>query len=441
MLTRERITTIYKLAYPVIIGLSSNLVMALIDLAMVGSLGNNTIAAVGLSAFSYTLVLAFVLGIEPAVQGLIARRRGEGSAEPICLSLNGGLLLALIVGIPLTIICYIFSPFFFSLISSDPEVTKIGVPYLKTLYFGIVAVGMNMAFSGYWAGMEKPKVYMSIALFMDILHIFLNYILIFGHFGAPAMGAEGAAISAVVSLYAGVVVNFAIASFRFRKDGFLNAKPDRPLLARIFQMAMPASMQEFFMSAGHITFFWMVGQVGTVELAAATVVVRITLILLLLSMALGDASATLVSRTLGEGDPEEAARWGWDAGKLGVIGISLIGLPLFLFPKFFLSIFLSDPVAISLATTPLRLVGATVGIASLVNIIAYTLYSVGDGNRVMLVSFTTTWIFFLPGVWLVGPYLGYGLLQIFLVQLAWSLLANVLLTSMWVGGRWKKIKI
>jgi len=415
--------------------------MALIDLAMVGTLGNKTIAAVGLSAFSNTLVLAFVLGIDPAVQGLIARRRGEGSTEPVCLPLNGGLLIALVVGIPLTIICYIFSPFFFSLISSDPEVTKIGVPYLKTLYLAIVAMGMNYAFKGCWAGMEKPKVYMLIALFMDCLHIFLNYILIFGHFGAPALGARGAAISTVLSLYTGVIINFAITSFRFRKDGFLKAKPEQPLLTRIFQRALPSSLQQFFIAIGHVVFLWIIGKVGTDELAATNVLIRITMVLLLLSLALGNASATLVSKSLGEGDHEGAARWGWDAGKLGVIGITLLGLPLFLFPKFVLAFFLSDHHTISLAATPLRIVGVVAGIAGLVNIFAHTLITVGDGNRVMLVAFSTTWIFFLPGVWIVGPYLGYGLLQIFLVQLAWNLLANVLLTSIWVGGKWKKIKI
>jgi len=441
MITRERIMTISKLAIPVAIALSSNLVMSLIDLAMVGTLGNTTIAAVGLATFSSTLIMAFAMGIEPAVQGLVARRRGEGSAEPKCLSLNGGLMIALLMGVPLTIFCYLLAPSFFSLISPDPEVTKIGVPFLRTLYLGIVAVGMNSAFYGHWAGMEKPRVYMSIALFANCLHIFLNYVLMFGHLGAPALGAQGAAVSTLLSHYMGVIINFAILYFGFREEGFLRAKPGRDLLSRIFKLAMPASMQEFMMTAGYVVFFWMIGQIGTTELAAANVIVRVTMILLLLSMSMGDASATLVSRTLGEGDLEKASQWGWDAGKLGVIGITLIGLPLFLFPKLFLSIFLSDPYAISLATTPLRIVGVTAGIASLVNIFAYTLYSVGDGNRVMLVGFSTTWLFFLPGVWIVGPYLRYGLLQIFLVQLAYSLLANVLLTSIWVGGRWKKIKI
>jgi len=441
MLTRERTGTIFKLAFPVSIALSSTLVMSLIDLAMVGSLGNHAIAAVGLSVFSNTLALAFVMGLSPAIQGLVARRKGEGSTEKKCLPLNGGLLMALIVGIPLTAICYAATPWLFTLISSDPEVTRIGVPFLRTLYLGIVAVGMNVAFKGHWYGMERPNVYMLIVLFMNVLNILGNFALIFGRFGAPALGATGAALSTVISLWVGVLINFALSTALFRRDGFLSARPAGSLLLRIFKIGLPATVQEFFYTAGYIVFLWLIGQVGTVELAAANVLVRIMMVLLILAISLGAASATLVSRTVGQGDPAGAAQWGWDAGKLGVIGITLLGLPLLIFPSRFLAIFLRDPHAIAIAIIPLQIVAATAGLGSLIYIFAHTLYSVGDGNRVVLISFTTQWLFFLPAVWFVGPYLNYGLLQIWLVQMVYGLIATVLITSIWADGKWKKIKI
>jgi Na+-driven multidrug efflux pump len=80
-------------------------------------------------------------------------------------------------------------------------------------------------------------------------------------------------------------------------------------------------------------------------------------------------------------------------------------------------------------------------VASLIYIFAYPLFSVGDGNRVMIASFSAQWIFFLPAVWIVGPYLHYGLLQIWLVQAAYTLIAASLVTAIWTEGRWKKIKI
>lgn len=441
MITRERVWTISKLAFPVSIALSSSLVMSLVDLAMVRRLGNHVIAAVGLSVFSNTLVLAFVVGIAPAVQGLVARRRGEGSSEPRCLPLNAGLLTALAVGAPVTLLCQILTPALFSFLSSDPAVTAIGVPFLRTLYAAVIAAGMHSAFKGHWAGMERPNVYMLIVLFMSALKLGGNYVLIFGNLGAPALGATGAAISTVFSLYTGVLVNFMVSYGFFRKDGFLKASPPRALVTRVFKLGLPATMQEFFFSAGYIVFFWMVGKVGTAELAAANVLVRITMVLVLLAMSLGSASATLVSKSVGEGDLSGAARWGWDAGKLGVIVITLLGLPIFLFPERCLSIFLSNPHTISMAIIPLRMVAVTTGTGSLIYILAYTLYSVGDGNRVIAVSFGTQWLFFLPAVWIVGPWLRYGLLEIWLVQMVYGGLATALITAIWASGRWKKVKI
>lgn len=441
MLTKARVVTISKLALPVSIALSSTMVMSLIDLAMVRSLGSQATAAVGLSVFSHTLLLAFVAGIAPAIQGLVARRRGQRSLEALCLPLNGGLATALVVGIPLTVIGYLLTPFLFSLVSSDAAVISTGIPFLRVLYLATVAAGMNVAFRGHWSGVEKPQVFMWIILLMNVLNFCGNYVLITGRYGFPAMGATGAAVSTAVSLYAGVIINGVLAWIWFRKDGFLTAKPQKALMVRIFQLGMPAAMQEFFRSAGFIVFFWIIGQVGTLELAATNVQVRVSMVLAILAMSLGSASATLVSRTMGEGDPKAAAAWGWDTAKLGVSVITLLALPLVIFPTFFLRIFLSDPQAIAVALRPWQLVMAVVGLGSLIQIFAYTLVTVGDGKRVAIISFGTQWLVFLPAVWLVGPYLNYGLLQITYLQVIYGALSSILITMIWAEGRWQKIEI
>src|SRR5580765_7857894 len=441
MSTSERMTAIFKLALPISLSQGSTLLMALIDLAMVGRLGNKAVAALGLAVFSNSLILASVEGLSSSIRGIVARRRGERSTEVRCLPLTAGILIALVVGIPLAAICSLLSPFFFSLISSDPDITRIGIPLLRTLNLGITAVGMQYAFSGYWTGIEKPRIYMSVVLFMTCLNTLLNYIFIFGHFGAPALGATGSAISTVFSLYAGVIIHCLILQFSFRGDGFLSAKPGRGLVMRIVRLGLPINVAAFFFASGYVVFLRMVGQIGTAELAAANVLVRITMVLGIVSTSLGRASATLVSRTIGEGDLVSATKWGWTAGKLGVIGITALGLPILFFPKAFLSIFLSDPHTMDVANIPLRLEAATAGIFSLMYIFGYTLNSLGDGKRIMIVSLTTQWLLFLPAVWFVGPYLHYGLLQLWFVQVAYSLLATVLITGLWMDGRWKTIKI
>ncbi len=440
MSVAERVRTITKLAIPICVALGSTLMMSVVDLAMVGRLGTDVVAAVGLCVFSNTLVLAIVKGIAPAVQGLVARRRGEGSSEPECLPLNGGLALAVLLGAPVSLLAYLGTPLLFALVSSDPAVTRVGVPFLQALYMGVIGVGMNNAFQGHWAGRERPKVYMAIVLFMNCVNVVLNYALIFGHFGAPALGATGAAIATVVAIYAGVLANLVVNAAQFGGHA-LAARPDLPLMGRIFKLGVFSTMQEFFFSLGFVVLFWMIGQVGTQELAAANVLVRTTIVLTLLALSLGMASATLVSKAVGEGDLDGASRWGWDAGRLGVVAITLLGLPIVLFPRPFLSLFLADAHTLAIAVAPLRIVALTAGAYSLIYIFAYTLYSVGDGKRVMKISFLAQWAFFLPAVWVVGPYLRYGLFQIWLVTAVYGALATSLITAVWADGKWKQIKI
>lgn len=441
MLTRERVSAIFKLTVPLTIALSSSLLMSVVDLAMVAPLGSYATAAVGVSIFASTLISSLIVGLAPAVQGLVARRRGEQSKEPKCRPLNAGLIAALLLGVPLTIGAWFFAPIFISAINHDPKVINAAVPFLRTLYLGLIGSGMGLAFKGHWNGMERPKVYMGIVLLMNILNFFGDYVLIQGRWGFPAWGVTGAAISTTSAVYFGLLLKFILTWKWDRAEGFLTARPNKPLIMRIFSLGIPATVQEFLFSAGYLAFFWLVGQIGTSELAALNVVVRISLILAVLSMALGSASATLVSRTIGEGNLPGAAEWGWDSAKLGVISITLLGLPLVIFPRFFLGLLLSNPHTIELAVVPWQLTTATAGLGSLIYIFAYTLVSVGDGGRVAFVSFATQWLFFLPAVWFVATKLKSGLLEIALVELAYGALATVLITALWAQGRWKTIKI
>jgi MATE family multidrug resistance protein len=441
MITKPRVATILNLALPVTVGLSTSFIMTMVDLAMVGRLGTAAVAAVGLGGFSYALISAFMAGFAPAVQGIVSRRMGEGSKDPKCLPLNGGLLMALVTGIPLTVLCYWLTPWFFSVIASDPEVEKIGVPYLRALLIGLTATGLDNAFQGHWAGVGRTKVYMMNVLFVNLLHVFLNYAFIFGHFGAPELGAVGAGVSSTIAVYVSMAIYVVVTLASYRKEGFLRMIPKADLIGRMIQIGVPAMFEMAFFSLGFVAFYWIVGRMGTPELAATNVLVRISLLMDLFAQALGMASVTLVSKTLGEGDPEGAAEWGWDVAKMGVVWITLLGIPLVIFPQECLAIFLADPATVSIAIIPAQLTGAFLGIASVIYIFASTLIALGDGKRVVIVSFTTQWIFFLPGVWVVGVMMHGGLMGITLVQLAYGLIATALITAIWSDGRWKKITI
>lgn len=440
MITRRRFAVILKLALPITAGLSSSVTMNAVDLAMVGTLGNATIAAVGLGAFGFALFAAFLAGIEPAVQGMVARRAGERSAAPACAPLNGGLVLVAAIGVPLSILCYRLSSTFLSLVSSDPRVIHSGVPYLQALFIGLTAQGIDSAFQGFWTGMGRAKVYMIIAVCANCLHILLNYTLIFGHFGAPALGATGAGIATTASTCASALIYAAVTFASYRSEGFLTARPGAALIGRLAEMGVPSMFEQAFFSLGFMAYYWIVGRVGTAVLAATNVLVRVSMLFLPFAQALGIAASTLVPKALGEGNPADATQWGWDIGKIAVTWITLLGLPLVVFPHACLSIFLHDPRTIQMATIPAQLTGAFTGIVSLIYVFATTLVSLGDGKRVLIVSFSTQWAFFLPAVWVVGMILNGGLLGISIVETVYGLIATAFITSLWVDGKWRAIK-
>jgi len=441
MITIDRIKNILNLALPMTVGLLSDYIMGLIDIAMVGTLGNKAVAATGLSGFSHGLFIALVTGLAPAVQGIVARRRGEGSSEPKCTPLNGGLLLVLVLGIPLSVILYLLTPYYFSIISSDPEVTTEGIPYLRALVVATIAFGMCSVFEGYWRGMARVKVYMLIILFMNCLNVFLNYVLIFGNLGAPALGTMGAGVASAISICTASLLYFGVTLYYFRNEGFLSIRPNLALYARLLKMGLPISIHDISFSAGFIIFFWIIGQLGTQELSITTVLIRVTIVMFLFAEALGQTSATLVSNALGKGDLQGAAQYGSDAGKISVVWITLLGLPLFLFPEGFLSIFLSDPDTISFAVVPLQLTALTTGLSSLVYIFSITLVTVGDINRVMVISLGIQWLLFLPAAWFIGPYLNYSFLEVWVVQIVYGLVIAGAITLLWSQGKWKGIKI
>lgn len=439
MMDSSRFNKIMALAIPCTIAQASALLMVIVDMMMVGSLGSAEMAAIAIAGFGATLIFALVSGFAPAVQGMVARKMGESGQQLYAIPLNNSLVSILMFGLPLSVLCYWLTPLFFRAVASDPQLILLGVPYLQTLFFAVVAIGMNNAFKGYWAGMSMAKTYMFINLFTNAVNILLNYILIYGHFGAPAMGLWGAAIATVISLYLGTLIFLVTTLLRHRQYGFLRQRIEPPLVKKIFMIGLPATLQEVFFSLGYLVFFWMIGQVGTTELAAANVLVRIVMILSVFSIALGMSAATLVGQELGKGDIKAAIQWGWDVSKIGVVWVSALGLPLLFFPEFFLLLFLVDAETIQKAIVPLQMVAVTTGIGSMIYIYSYSLFSMGKGKGVFLVSFITQWFLFLPLVWIVGPYLHYGLLEIWIAQMVYGVSATAMITYLWMSNNSKML--
>ncbi len=437
----DRRRQLLTIALPIIGGMLSQNVLNLVDIGMVSTLGDTALAATGVGSFFNYLSVAIVLGLATGVQATSSRRFGEDLDEQAALPLNGGLLLAMLVGIPLSLVLMFWAGDILAFLNDDAEVVAQGTPYLQVRLLALTAVGMNFAFRGYWSAAHLTRLYFYTIVSMHAINILLNWVLIFGNLGAPALGVTGAGMATTISIFIGLLLHVIFALRFARPAGFLRGLPQRDALRRLIDISLPNSIQQVFFSGGLVALIWILGRIGTAEVAAANVLLTLGLVLLLPAMGIGIACSSLVGRALGRKDAEDAQRWGWESAALILLVNTAIGLLLLLFARPILAIFLHDTETLQLALLPLMISAVIVGIDTAGLVLMNALLGAGASHRVMKISIVLQWLLFLPLAWLAGPVLGLGLLGVWVVQAVYRLLQTLVLALNWRDDFWKDIKV
>ncbi|MCK5792077.1 MAG: MATE family efflux transporter [Alcanivorax sp.] len=437
----QRRRQIWSLALPIMAGMISQSILNIVDTWMVSHLGSHALAAVGMASNTNYLASAAVIGLGAGVQAMVARRRGENNVTEMALPLNTGLLIALIMAIPLFLVFFFSAKPLMAFLIDDPQVTPLAADYFAIRIAGLFALGMNFSFRGYWNGINRSTVYMRTLIVMHVVNIILSYGLIFGAFGLPELGVVGAGLGTTLALYLASILYLIQCWLFSRNAGFLRAWPGWRQIKDTLQLALPNSIQQVFFAGGLTTLFWIIAQVGTNELAIGHVLITIILFLILPAMGLGMAATSLVSQSLGRSEPNDAYLWGVNITLLGMLFLWLVALPLVVMPDQVLSLFFQEPALIELARAPLQITGLFIGLDACGIILSQALLGAGASRSVMKISILLQWGFFIPAAFLVGPYLGLGLLGIWICQLLQRLLQAIIMAYQWRAGRWATIRI
>ncbi len=440
MVTKIRTKHIFSLTLPILGGMLSQNILNLVDAAMVGSLGTAALGGVGIAGFVNFLSTAFFIGLATGVQSLVARNIGAGREDKAAFPLNGGLILNLLLAVPLSIILIYFSHHIMSWLVADKEVVAQSSPYLSARLAGMLALASNFAFRGYWTSIGKPGVYMRTLLVMHALNILLNYLLIFGKAGFPALGTYGAGLGTTISLYFGTLYYIYYAFKHTRKFGFAHGLPSRQAFISLFKISMPAALQQLFFAAGFTALFWIIAKISTAALAGANAIISLTLIAILPCIAFGITANTLVSKSMGEEKPDEAYHWGWDVSKVAFIFVLAIGLPMLFFPDFFLGWFLHDEIALDVSRIPLQLVGFGIALDAIALVLMNALQGAGAAKQTMVVGIVMQWGFFLPVAYLLGPVYGMSLTAIWLAQMVYRFIQMIWFIILWNRRHWQSLK-
>lgn len=436
-----RLRRIFSLAAPIVTAMLSGNVLNLVDTAMVGTLGDSALAGVGIGAFASYMCFALVMGVSNGVQTIAARRKGEGRHGDLAESLNSGIVYSLLVSLPLTVLLYFLTPRLFPYLNDDPEVVGQGVDYMRMMVLMTAFVGLKFAFRGYWNGVDMSRLYMATLIVMHASNILFNYVLIFGKLGLPALGVLGAGLGTLLAHAVGVGIYFFLGWKHARPSGFLSAWPTWTRLRELARLSLPTGMQQVAFAAGYTVLYKILGLLGTAEVAAAAVMVNVSLVAVLPAMGLGMSAMTLVSQALGRNDRADAARWAWDVVKVTAGLLLILGSPIVLAPSWVLSLFLHDPETLALASLPMRVLGATLPIEGAGLVLMHSLLGAGDVRRVLVVGVAIQWLLYLPSAYVLGPFLRLGLLAVWIAGISFRTLQMAIFVALWRGGRWAEIKV
>ncbi len=171
---------VWVLALPVIVSNLSRVLMSLVDVAMVGRLGPEALAAAGMGGMLVWGALSIMLGVRTSVQTVSSRRLGQNKTKDCVKALNNGFLMATIYSIPVSLVCWFFGFVIIPLFVVDEITTPLAISYFTISSLGLFFNSISFVFQGFFTGIEKTKVLLSVTISSNIINVYFNIGLIYG---------------------------------------------------------------------------------------------------------------------------------------------------------------------------------------------------------------------------------------------------------------------
>ncbi|WP_188638730.1 MATE family efflux transporter [Vreelandella lutescens] len=424
---------VMRLAFPIMLGMLSQSVLNLIDAALVGHLGQEALAGVGIGGYAMFMMTALVFGLSSSVQSQTAHASG---AETVCITqpLRAGLTIGIALALPLSCLAWWQAPALIQLMASSDEVTQIAIDYFRWRVIALTIIALTLCLRGYWNGRQHTHLYLRIIVAVHAVNVLLSAALIYGFAGLPALGVNGAAIGTTLSLLLGFII-WTVITWQQR---YLSAYvwPSWQSIKATLMLAAPHSLQQLWFAAGYVVLFWLLGKLGTSSVAVGHVLVNLSLLLILPGVGVGVAAMSLVGEALGRDDQQAAHRWGIDALSVAGMLLTVLALPMFIMPELILSIFFTDEALVQLGKLPLQITGLMIVLDAAALVLAQALMGAGAQRTVMMLTLGMQWLIFLPLAWWVGIGMGYGLVGVWLAQLIYRLLNSSSFLWVWQRRRW-----
>jgi MATE family, multidrug efflux pump len=450
MKSRQNSSTLQRLliiAFPMVISQASDTVMLFVDRLFLSRLGEEYLAASMSGGLTQFMVSAFFIGTISYITAIVAQYYGAKNLKKCSQATFQAIALS-VFSYPILLVISPLARFFFIASGQSTMQVELAYVYFQTLIFGSIFLMLRYALAGFFIGIGRTTVVMIANMVGMLVNIPLNYVLIYGKLGLPALGLQGAAIGTIIG---NMTIFIILISFYLRgknRTDFATHKAlklNRNLLKTLLHFGVPAGLEMFMNIAAFNLFVQAMHSYGTKVAAAVTIAFNWDVVAFIPMLGMGYAVTALVGQNIGAGDYNEARRstymglktaWVYSISMVIIFLIAAKGMV-----GLFVSGFEGDSEEITaLALTMLRLVSIYIMADSAQIVFVGALRGAGDTKWVMKVSVAFHWIFALVAILLikvgrVNPVLVWICFIVFLITLGFTTFFR------FRSGKWREISV
>lgn len=390
--------SVCALAIPVALQSMLQASFSIVDQIMIGQLGSVSVAGVGLAGKFASIYSVIVSAVGVVAGIMISQYLGQKNSREVRRSFYVNLLICVGLAGIFTLLCGGFPTQIMGLYTTDVPMKQAAASYLLIITATFLPIAGATLLSTLLRCMEKAQLPLYASIASAVLNTGLNYVLIFGKLGLPAMGASGAAIATVISTW----VNFLLMLAMLGRNGaVLKTASDAAIgkfnLRQYLGMLLPILVCEFLWSLGENIYAAIYGHMGTEASAAMTLINPIQSLVIGALCGLSQAASVIIGKKLGSKEYEDAYRDSWRLIRYGFFGAVFLSALVVIASPLYVEIYQVDA-AVKMLTRQILVAYALVAPFKVLNMIAGggIVRSGGKTNYVMIVDMIGTWVFGVP---------------------------------------------
>jgi MATE family multidrug resistance protein len=440
---------VLHLAVPLVLSTSSWSIQHFVDRMFLCWYSPKAMAAALPSGFLAFTLTSFFMGTASYANTFVAQYHGAGQPRRLGPAIWQAVYFSIAAGMLLPVF-YPFARTIFRLVGHEPVVQELESRYFRIMMLGAGFSIYTSAVSSLFTGLGRNWPVMWVNAGVTAVNIVLDYAMIFGHWGFPEWGIDGAAWATIIANAAGATA-FSILAFSRRNERQYATRSgrrfDRELFGRLMRFGAPSGV-EFMLDISAFTFFlFIVGRIGTVELAASNLALQINSLAFLPMMGFGIATTTLVGQWLGSDKPRLAARAAWSAFGMTFAYMATVAALYVIAPSWFIGPFAAKSDAAEfgvvrpMATAILRFVAVYCLFDTMNVIFASALKGAGDTRFVMYCSVGLAWTVMVIPTWIVSKRAGGGIYSAWVFLSAYVILLGFAFLFRFLRGKWRTMRV